>query len=183
MRQTRAWAKGLGLSGAVVEAVEMEAKTDTLVISVRPPWQGLDRCGKCRRRCPRFDQGEGRRRWRALDLGITVKVLEADSPRVTCPEHGVTVAWVPWARHGVRFTRDFEDQVAWLVTHSSQSTVATMMRIAWRSVSGIVTRVVAAAQAGRDPFAHLKRIGIDEISHLTRIPQQGGRWRGGIGSL
>ena len=93
-------------------------------------------------------------------------MLEADSPRVSCPEHGVTVAWVPWARHGSRFTREFEDQVAWLVTHTSQSTVATMMRIAWRSVSGVVTRVVAAAEAGRDPFAHLERIGIDEISHL-----------------
>jgi transposase len=30
-------------------------------------------------------------------------------------------------------------------------------------VAGICTRVVAAAEAGRDPFAHLVRIGIDEI--------------------
>lgn len=165
MRQTRVWAKGLGLSGAVVEAVELEAESDTLVISVRPPWQERDRCGQCRRRCPGFDLGEGRRRWRALDLGTAFTVLEADSPRVSCSEHGVTVAWVPWARHGSRFTREFEDQVAWLVTHTAQSTVATMMRIAWRSVSGVVARVVAAAEAGRDPFAHLARIGIDEISH------------------
>lgn len=166
MRQTRVWAKGLGLSGAVVEAVDLEAESDTLVISVRPPWQDRDRCGQCRRRYPGFDLGEGRRRWRALDLGTAFTVLEADSPRVSCPEHGVTVVSVPWARHGSRFTREFEDQVAWLVTHTSQSTVATMMRIAWRSVSGVVTRVVAAAEAGRDPFAHLERIGIDEISHL-----------------
>jgi transposase len=165
VRQTRVWAKGLGLSGAVVEAVELEAESDMLVISVRPPWQERDRCGQCRRRCPGFDLGEGRRRWRALDLGTAFTVLEADSPRVSCPEHGVTVVWVPWARHGSRFTREFEDQVAWLVTHTAQSTVATMMRIAWRSVSGVVTRVVAAAEAGRDPFAHLERIGIDEISH------------------
>jgi transposase len=149
----------------VVEAVELEAESDTLVISVRPPWQERDRCGQCRRRCPGFDLGEGRRRWRALDLGTAFTVLEADSPRVSCSEHGVTVAWVPWARHGSRFTREFEDQVAWLVTHTAQSTVATMMRIAWRSVSGVVARVVAAAEAGRDPFAHLARIGIDEISH------------------
>ena len=42
--------------------------------------------------------------WRAL-LGVdkrTVRVwLEADAPRVNCPEHGPTVVAVPWARHGV----------------------------------------------------------------------------------
>jgi hypothetical protein len=37
--------------------------------------------------------------------------LEADAPRVSCKTHGVVVAAVPWARHGARFTRPFEDQV------------------------------------------------------------------------
>jgi transposase len=45
----------------------------------------------------------------------TIKVfLEAQTPRVACPEHGVTVAWVPWARHDAGFTEAFEEQVAWL---------------------------------------------------------------------
>ena len=46
--------------------------------------------------------------------------LEADSPRVNCPTHGPTVAQVPWARHGAGHTRDFDDQVAWLVTHTPE---------------------------------------------------------------
>jgi hypothetical protein len=33
---------------------------------------------------------------------------------VACAEHGVTVAWVPWARHDAGFTEAFEEQVAWL---------------------------------------------------------------------
>ena len=52
-----------------------------------------------RRACPGYDRGEGRRRWRALDAGTLQVFLEADAPRVHCPEHGVTVAAVPWARH------------------------------------------------------------------------------------
>ena len=165
MRHTRVWAKGMGLAGAVVERVELEGETNTLVVSVRVGWQDRDRCGICRRRAPGFDLGRGRRRWRALDLGTAVTELEADSPRVNCLEHGVVVTWVPWARHGSRFTRAFEDQAAWLTAHAAQSTVATLLRVTWRSMARIVTRVVAAAEAGRDPFAHLERIGIDEISY------------------
>ena len=163
MRQIRVWAKALGLAGAVVEGMDWVAEAGTLVVRVRPGWRERDRCGQCHRRCPRYDGGVGRRWWRALDLGTTVAVLEADSPRVHCPAHGVIVAAVPWARHGSRFTRGFEDEVAWLATRCAQSTVAALLRVTWRSVAGICTRVVAAAEAGRDPFAQLTRIGIDEI--------------------
>jgi len=40
-----------------------------------------------------------------------------------------------------------------------------LMRVAWRTVGSIVTRVVADARAERDPFENLTRIGIDEISY------------------
>src|SRR5438309_12091878 len=35
--------------------------------------------------------------------------VEARAPRVSCPEHGVVVAQVPWADHDARFTRVFEE--------------------------------------------------------------------------
>ena len=41
-----------------------------MVVAVGPRWRERDRCGVCRRRCPGFDLGEGRRRWRALDLEL-----------------------------------------------------------------------------------------------------------------
>ena len=85
--------------------------------------------------------------------------LQADSPRVNCPEHGPTVAQVPWARHGAGHTRIFDDQVAWLVTHTAKSTVCELMRIAWRSVGSIIDRVVADGRAAHDPFDGLTRIG------------------------
>jgi transposase len=120
VRHTRVWAKAMGLAGAVVERVELEGETNTLVVSLRVGWQDQDRCGICRRRAPGFDLGRGRRRWRALDLGTTVTELEADSPRVRCPDHGVVV---PWARHGSRFTRAFEEQAAAIPRRSCLETV------------------------------------------------------------
>src|SRR4051794_37587689 len=112
-----------------------------------------------------FRPRRGRRRWRALDLGTTFAFVEADAPRVTCRRHGVVVCAVPWARHGSRFTRAFEDQVAWLAVHTSKTAVAALMRIAWRTVGGICERVAAEAQREVDLLADLKRVGIDEISH------------------
>jgi transposase len=72
---------------------------------------------------------------------------------------------VPWARHDSRFTRSFEDQVAWLACECSKRAVSELMRIAWLSVGRILTRVAAEKRARFDPLDHLHRIGIDELSH------------------
>ena len=164
MRGIRVWAQLLGLRRAVIEDVRIGDEGE-VVVSARPDWRERDRCGICRRRSPGFDLGDGRRRWRALDLGTTLAFVEADSPRVTCKKHGVVVCAVPWARHDSRFTRAFEDQVAWLAVNTSKTAVAELMRIAWRTVGSICRRVVAEAQQGVDLLDGLRRIGIDEISH------------------
>jgi transposase len=166
VRGIRVWARLLGLKQAVIEDVWM-GREGEVVVAARPGWRERDRCGVCRRRSPGFDLGEGRRRWRALDLGTTLAFVEADAPRVRCRRHGVVVCAVPWARHSSRFTRAFEDQAAWLAVNTSKTAVAELMRVAWRTVGAICRRV--AAEAGRevDLLAGLRRIGIDEISHRT----------------
>jgi transposase len=77
----------------------------------------------------------------------------------------VVVCAVPWARHNARFTRAFEDQVAWLAVNTSKSAVAQLLRVAWRTVGGICERVAAEAQQETDLLDGLRRIAIDEISH------------------
>lgn len=62
--------------------------------------------------------------------GFFRAVLEADAPRVSCPEHGVLVAAVPWARHRAGHTRFVDDQVAWLAVQCSRTAVCELMRIA-----------------------------------------------------
>ena len=164
MRGTRVWACLLGLARAVVEDVWIGEEGE-VVVAARPGWRQRDRCGVCRRRSPGFDLGDGRRRWRALDLGTTLAFVEAEAPRVRCRRHGVVVCAVPWARHGSRFTRCFEDQTAWLAVNTSKTAVAELMRVAWRTVGGICERVCDEAQREVDLLGGLRRIGIDEISH------------------
>jgi transposase len=91
--------------------------------------------------------------------------VEAEAPRVRCGDHGTTVAQVPWARHGAGHTRDFDDQAAWLAVHVSKSAVVDLLRIGWRTVGAIVTRVQADIDASVDRLGGLRRIGIDEISY------------------
>jgi len=67
--------------------------------------------------------------------------LEAAAPRVRCPVHGVTVATVQWARHQSGHTLFFDDQVAWLATQASKTVITVLMRVAWRTVGAIITRV------------------------------------------
>jgi transposase len=165
VRNGRLWAGLLGVEKTSVGRVEFDEARGLLIAHVRPVRGQRGRCGVCRRRCPGYDQGQGRRRWRALDLGVVVAVLEADAPRVRCGEHGVVVAAVPWARHGAGHTRYFDDQVAWLAVACSKSAVMDLMRIAWRTVGAIVTRVAEDALGGVDQLAGLRRIGIDEISY------------------
>jgi transposase len=158
------WRALLVVEKTVVEDVEFDEDEHLLVAHVRSRAPTRGRCGRCLRKSPAYDRGEGRRRWRALDLGTVQVVLEAEAPRVNCAEHGPTVAAVPWARHGAGHTRVFDEQVAWLATQCSKTAVTELMRIAWRTVGAIITRVWADTEALRDRFAGLRRIGIDEIS-------------------
>ena len=160
------WRRVLGVDRAtVIEEIDFDEESETVVVHVRLRRPTKRRCGRCGVRAPGYDQGEGRRNWRAIDLGTMKCFLQAETPRVNCPEHGPTVAQVPWARHGAGHTRFFDDQVAWLVTHTAKSTVCELMRIAWRTVGSIIARVVDDGRSAHDPFDGLVRVGIDEISY------------------
>lgn len=165
MRNTSVWQRLLGLARTVIEGVELDEVAGTVVVSVRPSKGAARRCGHCGCRAGLYDRGQGRRRWRALDVGELRCFVEADAPRVNCPTHGPTVAQVPWARHGAGHTTAFDDTVAWLAVQCSKSAVVELMRIAWRSVGAIVARVSADVDARVDRLAGLRRIGIDEISY------------------
>ncbi|MDX2974679.1 ISL3 family transposase [Kribbella solani] len=168
MRNVSLWRGLLGVERTVIEGVVLESDGrggPVVVVRVRPVKGARRRCGRCGVRSPWFDRGEGRRWWRALDLGAVRVVLEAGAPRVRCGVHGVVVAQVPWARHGAGHTRAFDDQVAWLAVVCSKTAVTELMRVAWRTVGAIVARVCADVDAACDRLAGLRRIGIDEVSY------------------
>ena len=165
MRLSTMVARALGVERTVVEKVEVGGYGRSLVVHVRPYVKEQKRCPVCLESCPRYDAGEGVRRWRGHDFGLVQVYLVAEAPRVRCLLHGVRVAHVPWARPRSRFTRGFEDQVAWFATKTDKTTLSKVLHVAWRTVGRIVARVYEEQRALRDPLDGLTRIGIDEVSY------------------
>jgi transposase len=161
------WKRVAGVERTFIESVHLvgERGEETVLIKVRPVRRAEHRCPHCGRRRGLYDQGSGRRRWRSLDVGSMMVHLEAAAPRVRCPRHGVVVAAVPWARRASRFTRAFEDTCAWMAAHCSGAATAELLRVAWRSVTAVVERVVADALGGTDRLDGITCVGIDEIAH------------------
>ena len=156
----------IGGVGFVLEDVTVNAEKNEINLAVRPTKKEQCRCGICHRKAARYDKGRGRRRWRCLDIGAQKVYIEAESPRVCCAKHGVVTEAVPWARHGSRFTRNFEETAAWLSVHSARSIVSEFLRIEWHTVGGICQRVYQDLEAANPSrFDGLVNIGIDETSY------------------
>jgi transposase len=105
-----------------------------------------------------------RRRWRHLDLSGSRLWLIYEIRRLHCPDCGIRTEDVPWARPGARHTRDFEDTVLWLAQRTDRTSVATLMRCAWETVTTIINRGVAELLDARRLHT-LYRIGVDEICY------------------
>lgn len=111
----------------------------------------------------RVDTRPGDSSWRSLDMGAWKVTVTARLRRLRCPDHGVIVEGVPFARQRVRFTRDFEDLVAWAASKTDKTAVTRLLRIAWPTVGVIIERVVADG-LDADRLDGLVDIGVDEIS-------------------
>jgi transposase len=101
VRNRSVWVRLLGLARTVVEQVTLDEEAETIIVSVRPTKGARHRCGACGQRSPRYDRGEGRRRWRALDVGELRWFLEADAPRVRCLTHGSIDRFAGLSRIGI----------------------------------------------------------------------------------
>ena len=84
--------------------------------------------------------------------------------RVECGRCGVRVELVPWADINSKFTRPFEEQVAYLAQRMDKTAITGLMGIAWYTVGSIVARVVERLSP-QDRLSGLRVIGIDELSY------------------
>lgn len=160
MRIQKIFKKLLALQATKVVGVDLTF--DDIVVHVA-------RFGQ-RHRCPKcsfsslawYDQSE--RDWRHLSFGRWRVLLRGTVVRLNCPTHGVLTESVPWADHESKFTRDFEDLVAWLTREMSKLAVSRLVHIAWPTVGNIVQRV-AQRYLNRGRLDRLFQIGVDEVSY------------------
>ncbi|MBM0240436.1 ISL3 family transposase, partial [Micromonospora sp. ATA32] len=87
---------------------------------------------------------------------------------------------MPFARHGTRFTRDFEAVAAFLTTRTDKTSICRFLRVDWDTIGRIAERVTAD-ELDPDRLAGLVSIGVDEISwrkhhkYLTLVTDHGSK--------
>jgi len=116
-------------------------------------------CGKAD--CPVHDTVK--KSWRHLNFFQHEAFLHARVARIDCPEHGVRLVNVPWARPGSGFTLLFEAFVMTLVKDMPVAAVARLVgehdtRL-WRVIQHYVDTAVA-----RMDLSDLRRVAIDETA-------------------
>lgn len=122
-------------------------------------------CPICGVECSTHDHRH--RQWRHLDTCGFVTIVEADVPRVKCPEHGVHQVLVPWAERGIGFTAMFEALcISWLKV-APVNAVSERMKISWDEAWGIMERAVKRGEARRKKQP-IKELAIDETSFQKR---------------
>jgi transposase len=161
MRVTTAFNRLLRLPGASVIDVSFSAEGVVVTVRLRRRRRVCSRCGQTGRLAI---HGRRVKRWRHLDLGASRCIIECELRRLWCRSCGAQFEAVPWARAGSRYTRDFEDVVAWLAQQMAKTPIAGLLRIAWDTVGRIVARV-SADHLDERRLEGLVCIGVDEISY------------------
>ena len=161
MRVTTAFNRLLKLDGANVTDVEIGADTVTVEVRLRRRRLACPECDFTTR--ARYDTRPVTSSWRHLRLGAHRLVVRARLRRLACPQHGVRVEGVDFARPSSRFTRDFEQLVAWLAVKMDKDALRRLVGIDWGTVGRICDRVVAdELDPGR--LDGLFNMGVDEVS-------------------
>lgn len=161
MRATTILSNFLGMKKVRVGGLEFVQ--DGALVDVAPSTHVPYCCGCGRRVREVYDHHRGRL-WRHLDFGGMSVSLRYDLRRVQCSRCGVRTEMVPWAEDGSRYTRAFEEQVAYLAQRMDKTATAGLMRIAWSTVGSIAERIVQRLLP-QDRLSGLHVIGIDELSY------------------
>jgi len=166
MQDKELYEKLLGLN-APWSVSDVDLKIEDSKVTVRLSHEPLWRfpCPECGLECPTHDHRP--RQWRHLDTCGFITMIEADVPRIDCPDHGVRQAKVPWAEPGSRFTALFEAlAISWLKVATVRA-VSERMKISWDEAWGVMERAVSRGLARREDTP-IEELAVDETSFQKR---------------
>lgn len=148
-----------------VTRVMLEPKAEEVRVSIQPVPGTRFSCPQCGESCPGYDSR--RRSWRHLDTCQFKTVLEAEVPRIQCPQHGVLQIDVPWAEPGSPFTALMEALIIDWLLEASILAVSRRMGLSWDQIDGVMQRAVRRGLARRKLEA-LRHVGVDETAFQKR---------------
>ncbi len=152
-------AKGLTMTKAGPRRVKLALYQAADIARRWDPQLGPFPCPECQTASPGYDRRP--RRWRHLDTCQLRTWIEAEIPRVQCPQHGVKQIAIPWAEPGSQFTVLFERLAIDFLRECSVTGAAALLRLTLDEAWGIKDRAVRRGLARRtaEPLPHL---GVDE---------------------
>lgn len=158
-------------------SLDENAGSVTVVVGIAKNAQLI--CPTCGQPCPVHDHRH--RKWRHLDTCQFMTAVEANVPRVMCPDHGCQTLPVPWAGPGSRYTLLFESFVISWLKISTVDTVRKQLKLSWNAVDGIMTRAVKRGLARIKRPLSARHMNVDEVAfkkghrYITVISDREGR--------
>lgn len=148
-----------------VGKVDLKIADFQVIVTLEHAEHSRFNCPECSAACPTYDHRK--RRWRHLDTCDLATIIEAEIPRIKCPEHGIKQIKVPWAEPGSGFTALFEAvAISWLKAATLKD-VSSRMGISWDEAWGIFERAVERGLARRES-SPIKEMAVDETSFQKR---------------
>ena len=155
---------GIGIEAPwklVDQRLDTDKQPHELHLEVRAERDSKYACPVCGKECSAHDFQE--KTWRHLNFFQHHCYLHASVPRVKCPEHGVKLANVPWARKGSAFTLLFEQAALTPAREMPVNAAARIIEINDKRLWRIIQHYVEQAVAGFD-LSGVQAIGLDETA-------------------
>ena len=145
-----------------VERVSLDSVKKTVEIFIAHEKGSKLLCPVCRKECMVYDHLR-ERVWRDLDSIEFMTFIHASPPRISCPEHGIIEAFMPWTEKRSRFTVRFETRSIRMLQNIDIYNFTDIMKLSWKQPWNILDRAV---KRGRErKRGHSTIIGIDEKSY------------------
>jgi transposase len=163
MRDTDLFQMALGLSPPwKVVSADFDPEAKRLVIGLDFPKGATFACPDCGQcNLTAFDTTE--KSWRHLNFFQHEAYLTARVPRVKCPDCGVRLVDMPWARPGSGFTLLFEAMIMTLAKAMPVKTIGAFVNEHDTRLWRIIHHYVDIARSEAD-YSEVTKIGIDETA-------------------
>jgi len=155
---------GLGIQSPwklVDQRLDVDKQPHELHLTVGSDRGARYACPACGAECAAHDFQE--KTWRHLNFFQHHCYIHASVPRVKCPEHGVKLIDVPWARKGSAFTLLFEQAALMLAREMPVNAAARIIEITDKRLWRIVEHYVAKAVAAFD-LSTVQAVALDETA-------------------
>jgi len=155
---------GLGIQSPwklVEQRLDVDKQPHELHLTVGSDRGARYACPVCGAACAAHDFQE--KTWRHLNFFQHHCYIRASVPRVKCPEHGVKLIDVPWARKGSAFTLLFEQAALTLAREMPVNAAARIIEITDKRLWRIVEHYVAKAVAAFD-LSTVQAVALDETA-------------------